>query len=431
MMRAVILTLLLTGLILTAGCGGQSSDSVVGTEAGKLTVIGIDSADWRLLQPMVDEGRLPHLQAFMAEASYGRMKTFYPLEKSPLLWASICTGVMPEVHGVTNFVKGSDQEPVSGSAWYAPALWDILGAAGLSTSIVGMWTTYPARPIDGVMVSDYLPYGHARAQALKNLVYPDSLAGAVTALRVTEADISDDILARFINREHLALANEKYPKEMDTLRGILAADMGYIAVNEMLAREFDFDLFFFYQRGPDMISHHFYPYMKPDSFKGVMTPEAREIFGEVVHRYYEWSDEVLGQVLSWFPADRQTAILSDHGFYGPRKSGVKGSAEHSEWGIFLARSPLFEPGYKFDQIELLDICPTFLALMGLPAGRDMPGVVLTDGLTASGRARVDRMEKNRVESYLPLRPAQGPAGERDEAVNEEIRKQLRSLGYIN
>ena len=61
------------------------------------------------------------------------MKTFFPLEKSPLLWASICTGVRPEVHGIANFVKGQDQEPVHGSAWRAPALWDILGAAGLST----------------------------------------------------------------------------------------------------------------------------------------------------------------------------------------------------------------------------------------------------------------------------------------------------------
>ncbi len=32
---------------------------------------------------------------------------------------------------------------------------------------------------------------------------------------------------------------------------------------------------------------------------------------------------------------------------------------------------------------------------------------------------------------MPLRPADGPAGERDAKVDEEIRKQLRSLGYIN
>jgi hypothetical protein len=40
------------------------------------------------------------------------------------------------------------------------------------------------------------------------------------------------------------------------------------------------------------------------------------------------------------------------------------------------------------------------------------------------------MESQRVDSYLPLRPAVGPEGERDPGVDEEIRKQLRSLGYI-
>jgi hypothetical protein len=35
-----------------------------------------------------------------------------------------------------------------------------------------MWTTYPARPIDGVMVSDYLPYGRDRGRPLAGLVDP-------------------------------------------------------------------------------------------------------------------------------------------------------------------------------------------------------------------------------------------------------------------
>ena len=36
--------------------------------------------------------------------------------------------------------------------------------------VVGMWTTYPARPIDGVIGSGYLPYGRERDRPLQNLV---------------------------------------------------------------------------------------------------------------------------------------------------------------------------------------------------------------------------------------------------------------------
>ncbi|MBU8869605.1 MAG: alkaline phosphatase family protein [Gemmatimonadales bacterium] len=422
------LLVLLAGFLV--GCGGK--EPPLDPEARKLVVIGLDSADWRLLKPMIeDEGRLPVLKNFMTQSSYGRMKTFFPLEKSPVLWASISTGVEPEVHGIANFVKGSDQKPVSGSAWYAPAIWDILGAANLSSSVVGMWTTYPTRQINGVMVSDYLPYGHGRDKPMEGLVYPDSLTEAVVALRVDPASLTREDLTRFIDTDKITLAEKKYPVLMGKLRDVLAADMGYVAVNRMLAEKFDFDLFYFYLRGPDMISHYFYRFLKPQDSRLVVTPEEIEIFKDVVKRYYDWSDEVTGEVLSWFPADRQTVILSDHGFYGPRKSGKKGAHEHSEWGIFLVRSPIYEANHQFSHLELLDICPTFLALMGLPPAQDMPGRVLIDGLTSAGKKRIERIEKNRVPTYLPLRPAEGPAGELDEGVNEEIRKQLRSLGYIN
>lgn len=423
--RTCLVSMLLLGL---AGCGGQ--EEAVDPEAGKLLVIGIDSADWRLLKPMLDEGRLPHLRAFMDQASHGRMKTFFPLEKSPLLWASILTGVRPEIHGVDNFVQGSAQKPVTGSAWFAPALWDMIGAAGKSTAVAGMWTTYPTRPIKGVMVSDYLPYGRGRDIPLANLVYPDSLTDKVVALRVDPDELGEDVLLRFMNTDRLEPVEQKYPRDVAKLRDILAADMGYLAVSRMLAETGDFDLFFFYLRGPDMISHHFYQFMKPEGTPAARDPEAVAIFQDVVKRYYDWSDEVMGEVLGWFPPERQTVVLSDHGFYGPRSSGEKGTHEHSEWGIFLVRSPLFEAGYEFGHLELLDICPTFLALMGLPPAKDMPGHILADGATGSGLKRIKKMEKQRVDSYLPLRPATGPEGERDEGVDEEIRKQLRSLGYI-
>jgi predicted AlkP superfamily phosphohydrolase/phosphomutase len=430
MMRIIFAGILLTVAALAmAGCGG--GHETLDPEARKLLVIGIDSADWRLLKPMTEAGKLPHLKAFMAQSSHGRMRTFFPLEKSPVLWASIVTGVRPDDHGVNGFVKGSGQEPVTGSAWYAPAIWDMIGAADLSTSLVGMWTTYPARPINGVMVSDYLPYGASRDKPLAGLVYPEELTEQVVALRVDPGSLTTDNLARFIDPEDLAVAEEKYPREMQTLRDVFAADLGYLAVNRMLARDDAYDLFFFYLRGPDMISHHFYRYLDPDKSRTAVQADEAEIFADVVEKYYQWADEVTGEVLSWFPADRQAVILSDHGFYGPRRSGEKGTAEHSEWGIFLVRSPMYQPGKQFGQIELLDICPTFLALMGLPPAQDMPGAILAENLTDLGAGRVRKMEKNRVPSYLGLRPAEGPAGEKDAGVDEEIRKQLRSLGYIN
>ena len=416
-----------------SGAGGPGADRSGGHKGpapSKLLVIGIDSADWRLLDPMLAEGRLPHLKAFRAQAASGRMQTLYPLEKSPVLWASICTGVMPAVHGVDNFVKGSGQKPVTSSAWRAPALWDILGAAGRGTFVGGMWMTYPARAIDGVMVSDYLPYGRERARPLQGLVYPDSLADLVVGCRVDPQSFTPADLARFLPPGTDVAALEKaHPQEMLELRETWAADLGYLAVARSL-RDLPVDLFFFYLRGPDMISHHFYGYhtLDPAMWRG--DPAELAAFRDLVPRYYDWVDEAVGEVLSWFPPDHPAVIVSDHGFYGPRPEG-KGTVEHSEWGIFLVRSPLYAAGAAFGHLKLMDIGPTLLALLGLPPARDMPGVVLAEATTPAGRDRLAHVEKHRVESYLALRPAAEAAkGEADDRVEEEIRRQLRSLGYI-
>jgi predicted AlkP superfamily phosphohydrolase/phosphomutase len=430
-------TLALAAALLLAGCGGGGGTTADrGTEAApkaapKLLVIGIDSADWRLLDPMMAAGRLPHLKAFRAQAASGRMESFYPLEKSPLLWASICTGVEPAVHGIDNFVRGSDQKPVTGSSWHAPAIWDIIGAAGRSTLVIGMWTTFPAREINGVMVSDYLPYGRDREKPLVGLVYPDSLAATVVACRVDPLALGNEQLARFLPAgADVAALEQAYPQQMTKLREIWAADLGYLEVARRLKDQRAFDLFFFYLRGPDMISHGFYHYRVADPAGWHGDQAELAAFSGVVEHYYEWVDEATGEVLSWFPGDHPTVIASDHGFYGPRPDG-KGTVEHSEWGIFMVRSPLHTAGATFGHLKLLDICPTMLALLDLPPARDMPGAVLAEGLTAKGQDRVAHIEKSRVPSYLALRPAVGNGVvEADDKVEEEIRRQLRSLGYI-
>ncbi len=422
--------MLLAVLLPAAGCGGGGKAVAAGKAPAKLLVIGLDSADFTLLDPLMAEGRLPHLKAFRAQAASGRMQSFYPLEKSPLLWASICTGVMPAVHGIDNFVKGDEEKPVTGSAWRAPAIWDIIGAAGRTTYVGGMWVTYPARPIKGVMVSDYLPYGSGRERPLAGLVSPDSLTDNVVACRVDPQSFTPAQLARFFPQGVDVVSLEKqYPEQFQQLRNIWAADLGYLAVARQVKDQHADDLFFFYLRGPDMISHGFYHYRAIAPADWHRDPAERAAFTELVPRYYDWVDEAVGEVLSWFPADHPTVIVSDHGFHGPRNQG-KGTVEHAEYGIFMVRSPLYVAGGNIARVKLMDICPTMLALLDLPPAKDMPGAIVAEALSPMGQGRVPHIEKNRVTSYLALRPATVGQGETDEKVDEEIRKQLRSLGYI-
>ena len=76
---------------------------------------------------------------------------------SPLLWTTAVTGRGPDEHGVADFVvEGADGKaaPISSAFRKAPALWEILTAAGQGSGFVNFWATQPPEAIDGVLVSD-------------------------------------------------------------------------------------------------------------------------------------------------------------------------------------------------------------------------------------------------------------------------------------
>jgi len=108
-----------------------------------------------------------------------------------------------------------------------------------------------------------------------------------------------------------------------------------------------------------------------------------------------------------------------------------GVAEHRAEGVLLVRSPFYTPGTRFESTFVLNVAPTILAMLGLPPSEEMPGRVLRDGLTPQAAVYVDHLENSRIASYAALAPAPPPEIADDPAVDEAVRKQLRSLGYVD
>jgi arylsulfatase A-like enzyme len=112
-------------------------------------------------------------------------------------------------------------------------------------------------------------------------------------------------------------------------------------------------------------------------------------------------------------------IVSDHGFERtPKGYDHKESAPD---GIFIASGPGFRTGVELPGVSVYDIAPTILHLMGLPVARDLEGKVLEDALSLDRPiAWVDTHETGR---FTP-RALRSP-------IEERIKDQLRSLGYIH
>jgi len=429
-------------VLLLIGCGGGQETHQ--SPAPRQTVIlGIDAMDWQVVDPLLEAGKLPHLAALRDVSVSGVNLSFVPLEKSPLIWASMATGLEPEHHGVGGFLRGRDGEEYDGLAsaadWRAPAtallaMMAIAGAAGLRSCIIGWWVTFPARDIEGILVSDHVSYTDKGNRNPEGMVRPAELADELAALTVDFRDVPLEMLKVLAPRATEAQLNDLDDQRMRDLRIVLAGDLTYLAVARELAGKEQFDLFSVYFRGLDLMCHKFWRYMDPADGP---TADAADIdlFGEAVPGYMTLIDGWVGEMLTWFPEDANIMVVSDHGFYGPRvdRSGTmrKGVAEHRPEGAVMVRSKLYTPGARFDKTFIMDITPTLLALMGLPPSQEMPGRVIRDGLTDDAVKYIEHLEQHRIASYASLAPAPPPEVADDPALDAAVKKQLRSLGYVD
>jgi predicted AlkP superfamily phosphohydrolase/phosphomutase len=138
-----------------------------------LTVIGLDSATFDVVDPMLAAGELPNLARLCAGGARGVLRsTTHPL--TPHAWATIVTGVNAGRHGIWDFTErdesGYQLRLVNGSFRRAPAVWDRLRAAGRRTGIVNVPFTWPAPEIDGFAFA-----GFDAAAREQGLTHPESL----------------------------------------------------------------------------------------------------------------------------------------------------------------------------------------------------------------------------------------------------------------
>ena len=72
--------------------------------SSEVWIIGLDGADWNILDPLIEAGALPNIAALRDESAWGVLLSDEPM-LSPILWTSIATGKTPDQHGVTWFMS--------------------------------------------------------------------------------------------------------------------------------------------------------------------------------------------------------------------------------------------------------------------------------------------------------------------------------------
>ena len=132
----------------------------------RVVVLGLDGVPHGLLKELAETGVMPHTAELIKAMHLHRMKASLP-EISAVSWTDFMTGTNSGSHGVFGF---TDFKPNSYSIRFpnfqdvrVPTFWDRLGEREKRCIILNQPSTYPARKVNGVLVSGFVAIDFEKA----------------------------------------------------------------------------------------------------------------------------------------------------------------------------------------------------------------------------------------------------------------------------
>ncbi|HLJ67714.1 MAG TPA: alkaline phosphatase family protein [Chloroflexota bacterium] len=255
-------------------------------------VIGFDGATWRFIRPLVERGEMPNFQRLMEQGSYGELMSTIPFQ-SAAAWVTFMTGKNSGQHGVYMFqdydaTSYSYVGRTANSRYFSgQTIFDVVGRFGGKVTAIRVPMTYPAWPIDGMMVSGFPTPGDT-----PDSFYPPELR---------------DELGSSAQPEQSDFRNLSTEEQAATLE----AQMGRLSelVSRLMDR--DHDLFMVVHRISDEVHHFFIGFVDPRT--PAYDAEKAAKYGDLVNHFYRKMDETLGETLDRLGPDDTIIVLSDHG----------------------------------------------------------------------------------------------------------------------
>jgi predicted AlkP superfamily phosphohydrolase/phosphomutase len=249
----------------------------------RVAVLGLDGVPFPLLASLFEAGVMPRLAEVAATGSFLNMKTTLPAVSS-VAWTSFMTGTNPGTHGIYGFTDLKEGEIAvrlpSFDDVRVPAVWDRM--AGRQSLVVNLPFTYPARGMEGILISGFV------APIFERAVYPPSLIPW--------------------------LKSKNYRIDVDTVRGRqdpvgLVADLfETLNLREQvmigLMESHPWDLFIGVVTGTDRLHHFFFDAFSDDTHR----------FHRDFLDYYRRVDALIGAVVDRLRGTARLIVLSDHGF---------------------------------------------------------------------------------------------------------------------
>ncbi len=259
-------------------------------KTNRACVIGLDGVPYGMVVELARRGIMSTMARLMDIGKIHRMKASLP-EISAVSWTDFMTGTNSGTHGIFGF---TDFKPKSYAIRYpnfldlkAPTIWDRLGTKGKKSVVINQPSTYPARKIEGALISGFVALELAKA------VWPMSYRAALEQMGY---QIDVDIL--------------KCRESPEVLWQELAKTMagGQKALNFFWEEGWDY--FEYVVTGTDRLHHFLW-----QAYENPAHPSHQNFLD-----FYRQIDRLIGKIMAAYHKLTGTFagfyVLSDHGFCG-------------------------------------------------------------------------------------------------------------------
>jgi hypothetical protein len=280
----------------------------------RLLVLCIDGGTWKVMDPLIEAGRLPNLSGLMDRGTSAVLLSEEPMY-SMVVWTTIGTGVHPDKHGIRNFYDTQEQ-------LRSKRFWEVFGDHDRSVGLFRWWITWPPQVRKGFVIPDILGRDASAIPARYDFVNQlrlDAKAGhslsfgrrVALGWRYLRAGLRLETCTSIAREVLPAIASGRYADFH------IASRRAEIRLNAdvycHLLREFRPEFTCFYDNGVDQMSHFYWQYYEPELFEG-LDPGDVERYGHAIPDFYALHDRVIGRILAHVDSTADVVVLSDHGF---------------------------------------------------------------------------------------------------------------------
>lgn len=396
----------------------------------RVVVIAVDGVDLALLDRLRTGATLP---AFSRLLGAGAATMPSDPDRDPArVWTTIATGQPPERHGInalegrqlagvegrlrptsrvgalvagaTDLIRLTRPSIASGSERRIPTFWEVAARAGLRTSVIQWWATWPASEKGedaGTVLSDRALLRLEQGGALDGEIAPAALYAGLERDWPARRD-------RARARAQAAVAADT-PADISSIIARSAALDATIADLSAEAALANVDLQVVYLPGLDIAQHGLFA---ADGAAAVAAPSAMAARVRAIERYYQFLDGLLADLTR---GQRAVVLVTQPGRVAAPGPGV----------IALAGTPARIGAAGQAESTSTSVAETALYLLGVPVASDLAGR-LPVALIAESFFNAHPVRY--VETYGARRAA--PRRTTGQPLDQEMIERMRSLGYV-